>query len=492
MATSEILIPDSLISTVNILLPALSEIQTDDTEWFDSTTHALDTEFRVGLPTPSRALSTVINQVTNIVVRKSRTTSFNPTVRIEIWENGAGAAYVVGPEISVTSTTSQSESLSWSSSGLTDLTGAIVEIRVVGTRAGEAEVGDWVAVEYNYCEWVAELDPAIPTAQIVLTGYVPLAGINHFPVPAKAAAALTGQAVVSKYDRFLDPAAATPVLTGAAPLLSFTLQAVPLVSLNFAGKAATILVNHITLPAVYAVVLTGAAPTLLHNSIRTPAEVTSFALSGKTPTLDLTEDHIINPGAPNFTLKPKIVSKSPPKEISSSEGTLVLAGQAPTFINTLNVWKSPPSVTSFALGAQSVVRISDRPRTPAVDVFMLLGQSVGRSTSNVVPIPDAAALSFSSAEPALFSEFTTLALAGQTVITTVNDIVAPAAAALALSSNTFFIGQSTTFALGGTLSLQGNGVTFVIEAPSMTDDLRLVSLTIVRKAFSIATPARIS
>jgi len=491
MASSQTLIPDSLINTVAILTPTLAEIQVDDTSWFDSTSHAIDTEFRVSMPTPLRALSTVISQQINVVVRKSRASAFDPTVRIEVWESGAGAALAVSAELSVTDTTSQTVVFDWTASDLTDLTGVDVEVRVVGTRNGESEVGDWVAVEYNFCSWTAFLDPLIPAATLALQGYVPRAGLNHVPTPAKAAAVLTGQAVISKYDRFITPAKVTVALAGKVPALNSTLQAPPIGELALTGKTATKVVNHLMSPVVYAAALTGAALTLLHNSIRTPVKVTSFALSGKTPTLDHTQNHVATPAASNFTLRPKIVM-IPPESISAPEGMFVLAGKVLTLDHTLDVFKSPPSVPTFTLGEQSVIRIGDRPRTPAVDVFELTGQAVGRSVDNIIPIPDAAMLLFSGVKPQLHTEFLMLSLGPKAVVAVVNNIVLPAAATLAFNGEEFIFGTGAAFEFPGALSLTTKAVTFVIEAPSRTDDLKLISLTVQRKLIQIATPARIS
>ena len=508
MAFSETLIPDSLISTVAILTPTLAEIQTDDTSWFDSTSHAIDTEFRVSMPTPSRALNISyfklppvepldiptfesIKQQINLIVRKSRVSAFNPTVRIEVWENGASSVLAVSAELSVTSAVSQTVVFDWVASGLTDLTGADVEVRVVGTRAGSSETGDWAAVEYNLCSWIAFLDPLIPVVSLNLQGYVPRAGLDHVPAPIKAAAVLSGQAVISKFDRFVTPAKVAAVLTGKVPVLSSKLQAPPIGGLALTSKAATKVVNYLMLPAVYAAALISAAPTLLHNSIRTPAKVTSFALSGKTPTLDHTAHHVATPAASNFTLRPKIVM-IPLESISAPEGTFVLAGKVPTLDHTLDVFKSPPSVPTFTLGEQSVVRIGDRPRTPAVDIFSLTGQAVGRSVNNVIPIPDAATLSFLGVKPQLHTEFLTLSLDPKSVVVVVNDIVLPAAATLTFNGEEFIFGTGAAFEFPGTLSLTTGAVTFIIQAPSKTDDLKLISLTVQRKLIQIATPARIS
>lgn len=127
----------------------------------------------------------------------------DPQVRIEVWENGVYRATALA-DTPVTSSTLTSVSGLWDASVLSDLSGAGVECRVVGTGAdhGMVEVG---AVEWNAAGASAQAGTALISSRARLN-------------PQSAAVLLTGRALVAPPSRL----SATPrlLLPGTAPIRS--------------------------------------------------------------------------------------------------------------------------------------------------------------------------------------------------------------------------------------------------------------------------------
>ena len=145
MAT-ETLVPDGVISSSGLSHATVAYLNADDGNWATATSGNVDGSVQVSFPTPSGTLNGT--QTFNAKVRADA--SNTPTARLELWEHGGSSALAVGSNISVTSTTSQTISLSWDASLLADMSGANVEARVVFTHV----VGLTPAsVDIGYISW---------------------------------------------------------------------------------------------------------------------------------------------------------------------------------------------------------------------------------------------------------------------------------------------------------------------------------------------------
>ena len=182
MAT-ERLAPDAILVQTG-LSGSVTAIDEDpdspDASWLTSSV-GTNTDLRVSFPLPSGNLNTGAGlQEFRVRVRKT-TGSTAPTCVVELWENGSLVTTVVA-STSVTSTTGVVLSGTWDASLLSNISGANVECRVVGTVGG-GNPGNRAAVEVGAVEWndnyIIPAPPATPpkpvvsigSEQIVVSGY---------------------------------------------------------------------------------------------------------------------------------------------------------------------------------------------------------------------------------------------------------------------------------------------------------------------------------
>ena len=100
-----------------------------------------DTSIHVSMPTPAKALVEGAGyQTLEVIVGLYAVgQTGTPTVRLEVWENGAGSAIATSSEIDVTDFDfSQVVTLTWNAADLTTADGSAVEVKVFGTKSGGA------------------------------------------------------------------------------------------------------------------------------------------------------------------------------------------------------------------------------------------------------------------------------------------------------------------------------------------------------------------
>lgn len=167
------LLPDELVASTN-LSGSLADIDEDpdtpDGAWMVATANNVNTEARVGFPTPPGPPART--QTFKAWVRKNSANSGSPTARIDLYENGSLAAS--GSGATVTSTTGQLVTQTFSVS-LSDPSGAGVQAVFVGTSVGgspsvrnSVDLGaiNWDVVDYD----VAVTFNDSPAASLALSG----------------------------------------------------------------------------------------------------------------------------------------------------------------------------------------------------------------------------------------------------------------------------------------------------------------------------------
>jgi hypothetical protein len=147
-----------------------------------------DTWLHVSFPTPASAPSG--DEEFAVEVRRTGAGGSNPTVRIELWENGVFKATALA-NTPVTSTTSQVVRGVWNASSLTTADGSNVEAYIYGTTSAD---GNWV--EIGAVEWNNTPQVVGPTVNLGLlsataalqtaTAYEGTRAVFTFPTPTSA------------------------------------------------------------------------------------------------------------------------------------------------------------------------------------------------------------------------------------------------------------------------------------------------------------------
>lgn len=136
------LAPDAILASSNLgASPSVSTIQDDpdspDANWLTAASHSTATDIRVSFPSPQADLVTGNHQQFKMWLRKSTTSSANPTVDVQLYEGGSSKG-TLATGTAISSTTGQLVSAAWDASLLTAVSGANVEVRAVSTPAGGA------------------------------------------------------------------------------------------------------------------------------------------------------------------------------------------------------------------------------------------------------------------------------------------------------------------------------------------------------------------
>jgi hypothetical protein len=147
--------PDVLLALVN-LTGTVSDIQDDpdtpDANWLLYDVWDKDTECRVSFPSPSGNLTIGAGlQEFKIWVRKRPANAVDPSIRIELYENGGTLATVL-PDTAVSSTTGALYSGTWNANLLSNPDGSGVECYLFGTAA-KGGSSDRCTVEIGAVEW---------------------------------------------------------------------------------------------------------------------------------------------------------------------------------------------------------------------------------------------------------------------------------------------------------------------------------------------------
>jgi len=159
-----------------------------------------------------------------------------PTARIEVWESGV--LFVAGSEVDVTSSSTQIITFDWDATGLSDSTGAGVEIKVFGTKTGGSPTVR-STVDVGFVEWIADVTGVVVGDNVKYSGFLETAttksqGTNGGIFATVAATGFTG----SDWGRRVKLTGLSPSasLTGFVALV--TLDNVPVESIDAGSNSA--------------------------------------------------------------------------------------------------------------------------------------------------------------------------------------------------------------------------------------------------------------
>lgn len=289
-----------------------------------------DTSALVDFDTPAKNLLIGADQQEfRVLVRK--TTGTDPTVDIDLYENGSWVADLV-TGTTVTSTTGQIVSATWNASLLADISGADVQCFVYGHSSEDAQV------EIGAVEWIAELE-AVQT---------PTVGVLRF----------VGQTPTVSAAQSIAPSVGTVLLVGQQPTISYTdhVTVTPSVgTLVFAGQqpTATVAQDGTSAPLVGTLRFEGQQPLVGYTHSVDPL-VAVLRLEGAYPSVTVTEHQWASP----------------------STGTVRLDGQQPTAAITANLWAAPSAGTLRFDGQQpSLVEGGDKTTAPSSGVLRFVGNA---------------------------------------------------------------------------------------------------------------------
>lgn len=148
--------PDVLIVQTN-LSGSVSDIQDDpdsaDGNWLEYISNNVDTVTRVSFPTPTGNPTVGVDlQEFKIWVRQQPDgAGADPTVRIELYENGSSLAIILA-DTAVSSTTGALYSGTWNANLLGTANGSLVECYIYGVAIGGAP-GNRCTIEVGAVEW---------------------------------------------------------------------------------------------------------------------------------------------------------------------------------------------------------------------------------------------------------------------------------------------------------------------------------------------------
>ncbi len=160
---AETIAPDGLLVQTN-LTGSLTDIDDDpaspDGLWLNATDDGTDTVCRVSFASPSANLQTGAGlQTFRTWLRKSASGGTDPTVAIELYESGSLVASL-STGTSITSESGQTVSATWDASSLAGISGANVELRIVGSRSGGSPAGRRT-VEVGAVAWDATVAASV-------------------------------------------------------------------------------------------------------------------------------------------------------------------------------------------------------------------------------------------------------------------------------------------------------------------------------------------
>ena len=140
----------------------VAALSSQGSDWANADGNNTSTDVRVSLASPSGNPTTGANlQTIGAYVRKSASSGTGtPTARIEVWENGGGAALATSAEFNITNTSSQLITLTWDASLLTNATGSTVEIVVVTTKSG-GNPSTRASADIDYIYWDIDYQTAV-------------------------------------------------------------------------------------------------------------------------------------------------------------------------------------------------------------------------------------------------------------------------------------------------------------------------------------------
>ncbi|MDH3194745.1 MAG: hypothetical protein OEL78_00380 [Hyphomicrobiales bacterium] len=155
--TAQRLAPGALLVQTN-LTGAVGDIQDDpdspDAAWLTAASVA-DVEARVSFPSPTSNLTAGAGrQEFRILARQNASGGNNPSVTVELYENGAPVSTLISGQ-TISSTTGIVLSGTWDAASLASISGADVECRVLGNRAG-GPPANRRTVEIGAIEWNAD------------------------------------------------------------------------------------------------------------------------------------------------------------------------------------------------------------------------------------------------------------------------------------------------------------------------------------------------
>lgn len=156
--------PDAILASTS-LSGAVTDIDDDpdspDGNWLTAPGNNNNTDVRVSFPTPSGNPTTGSGlQQFKIWVRKTNH-STDPTVAIELWENGTLLG-VLTSGVGVSSTTGQLVSVNWDAVNLVTANGSLVECKVIGS-VGSGSPSNRASLEVGAIEWNVDYTTATPT-----------------------------------------------------------------------------------------------------------------------------------------------------------------------------------------------------------------------------------------------------------------------------------------------------------------------------------------
>jgi len=168
--SSENLDPSVIISSAGLSSVTTSQLMLNDASWATATSNNTNTNVRVGYPTPLDSLTPGANlQTIQAEVRRtSGSGSVNPTAKVELWETGGGSALASTSEITVTSDTTQTISLTFNASLLAVSSGANLEAVVVGSKSGGSPAKR-SAVDFGGIRWITDETPAGAVHEVLLS-----------------------------------------------------------------------------------------------------------------------------------------------------------------------------------------------------------------------------------------------------------------------------------------------------------------------------------
>jgi hypothetical protein len=152
---SETLVPTSIVSKSGVQgtdAANIASLGADDTDYVTAQGNNVSIDVRVGFDTPSGNLTAAATQTITAIVREydSEQTG-TPTCEVEVWETGGGAAIATSGSVNVDQgAADQTVTVTFTDADTTDDTGASLEVRVIGTRAGGGPgVRNTVNIDYQ-------------------------------------------------------------------------------------------------------------------------------------------------------------------------------------------------------------------------------------------------------------------------------------------------------------------------------------------------------
>ena len=154
MAT-ETLVPTSIVSKSGVQGTDganITSMGTDDTNYVIATNNNTSINIRVGFDTPTDNLTAAATQTITVISRQfDEGQTGTPTITLEVWEVGGGAAIATSGPFNV-DTGDNTDTITFSDADTVDDTGANLELVIIGTKSGGAP-GARNAVNIDYVKW---------------------------------------------------------------------------------------------------------------------------------------------------------------------------------------------------------------------------------------------------------------------------------------------------------------------------------------------------